>query len=239
MLLCMYMPLGSQGKNSGRTQGGLTHWDQDKMAAIFQTTFSNGFLWMKMYEFWLKFHWSLFLRVQLTISQHWFREWFGAGQVTSHYLNQCWPSSLTDIFGTRGRGVNTLALGRFEWNFVKVIFKQILVIGGWGFSCEISLRCFSQDLTNDKSRLVQVVAWCRQTISHYLNQCWPRSLTSCSFARPQSSQWVNTLRSEQNGCHVTDNIFKCSLWNENVGTSNKISLKYVTEGPINDKAALV
>ena len=29
--------------------------------------FSNTFYWMKMYEFQLKFHWSLFLRVQLTI----------------------------------------------------------------------------------------------------------------------------------------------------------------------------
>ena len=34
-----------------------------KMDAIFQTAFSNGFSWMKMYEFQLKFHWSLFLRV--------------------------------------------------------------------------------------------------------------------------------------------------------------------------------
>ena len=38
----------------------LTHWGRDKMAAIFQTTFSNGFSWMKMYEFRLTFHWSLF-----------------------------------------------------------------------------------------------------------------------------------------------------------------------------------
>ena len=37
----------------------LTHWGRDKMAAIFQTTVSNGFSWMKMYEFRLKFHWSL------------------------------------------------------------------------------------------------------------------------------------------------------------------------------------
>ena len=51
----------------------LTHWGRDKMAAVFQTTFSNAFSWMKMYEYWLKFHWSLFLRVQLTISHHWFR----------------------------------------------------------------------------------------------------------------------------------------------------------------------
>ena len=51
----------------------LTHWGWDKMDAIFQTAFSNGFPWMKMYEFGLKFHWSLFLRVQLIILQHWFR----------------------------------------------------------------------------------------------------------------------------------------------------------------------
>ena len=37
------------------------------------TTSPNTFPWMKMYEFQLKFHWSLFPRVQLTISQHWFR----------------------------------------------------------------------------------------------------------------------------------------------------------------------
>ena len=51
----------------------LTHWGWDKMAAIFQTTFSNAFFWMKMVEFWLKFHWSLFLRVKLTRFQHSFR----------------------------------------------------------------------------------------------------------------------------------------------------------------------
>ena len=42
----------------------LTHWGRDKVAAIFQTTFSNAFSWMKMYEFRLRFHGSLFQRVQ-------------------------------------------------------------------------------------------------------------------------------------------------------------------------------
>ena len=41
------------------------------MAAIVQTTFSNAFSWMKMFQLRLQFHWSLFLRVQLTIFQHW------------------------------------------------------------------------------------------------------------------------------------------------------------------------
>ena len=67
-----------------------THWGRDKMDAISQTTFSNAISWMKMFEFRLKFHWSLFLRFQLTIYQHWFRYWLGAVQATSHYLNQWW-----------------------------------------------------------------------------------------------------------------------------------------------------
>ena len=55
------------------TKTKLTHWGRDKMAAIFQKTFSNAFSWMKMYEFHLRFDWSLFLRVRLTIFHHWFR----------------------------------------------------------------------------------------------------------------------------------------------------------------------
>ena len=51
----------------------LTHWGRDKMDAISQTTFSSAFSWMKIFEFRLKFPWSLFLRVQSTIFQHWFR----------------------------------------------------------------------------------------------------------------------------------------------------------------------
>ena len=35
--------------------------------------------------------------------------------------------------------VNSLAPGKFEWNFIYVIFKWILVIDGWGISYEIAL----------------------------------------------------------------------------------------------------
>ena len=48
----------------------LTHRGRDNMAAISQTTLSNAFSYMKMSYFRLKFHWSLFVRVQLTIIQH-------------------------------------------------------------------------------------------------------------------------------------------------------------------------
>ena len=74
---------------------------RQKMDAISQTTFSNEFSWMKIFEFRLKFHWSLFLRFQLTIFQHWFRKWLGADQATSHYLNQ-WRSVYWRIYASLG-----------------------------------------------------------------------------------------------------------------------------------------
>ena len=33
------------------------------------------------------------------------------------------------------------------------------------------------DVTDYQSTLVQATAWCRQATSHYLSQCWPRSLS--------------------------------------------------------------
>ena len=51
----------------------LTHWGRNQMDAVSQTTVSNEFSGMKMYEYRLRFNWNLFLRVQWTIFQHWFR----------------------------------------------------------------------------------------------------------------------------------------------------------------------
>ena len=76
-----------------------------------------------------------------------------------------------------GQRVNSLALGEFEWNFRHAIFRKILVIDDWGISCEIVIILMSLDFTEDQSTLVQVMAWCRQATSHYMSQCWPRSLS--------------------------------------------------------------
>ena len=46
------------------------------------------------------------------------------------------------------------------------------------------LRWMPQDLTDEKSTLVQVMAWCRQATNHYLNLCWPRSLTPFGVTSP-------------------------------------------------------
>ena len=79
---------------------------------------------------------------------------------------------------------------KFGW----AIFKLNLVTGSWVISCEIPLSWISLNLTDDKSTLVQVMAWCHQATSHYLNQCWPRSMSSYGITRPQ---WVNVMREER------------------------------------------
>ena len=85
--------------------------------------------------------------------------------------------------------------GRIQLNLRKIIFKLILVTDGCDISSEIALRWTSLNLSDDKSTLVQVMAWCRQATSHYLNQCWPRYLSPYGVTR---LQWVNpTVLSHQ------------------------------------------
>ena len=40
----------------------LSHWGRDKMTTVSQTTFWNVCYWIKMYEFWLRIHWGMFLK---------------------------------------------------------------------------------------------------------------------------------------------------------------------------------
>ena len=86
--------------------------------------------------------------------------------------------------------IDSLAPGKFEWNFIYVIFIWIIVIDGWGISCEIAPIWMSLDFTDDQSTLVQVMAWCRQATSHYLSQCWPRSKSPYGVSR---LQWVKDI----------------------------------------------
>ena len=78
----IYSILRSSGIGTLRPKRNRQHFADD----IFKRIFFS----MKMFEFRLKFHLSLLLKVQLTIFQHWFRSWLGAVQATSHYLNRWW-----------------------------------------------------------------------------------------------------------------------------------------------------
>ena len=83
--------------------------------------------------------------------------------------------------------VNSLAPGRSGCDSKNGTFNLVLLIGIFRSSHDNALRWMPQDLTDDKSTLVQVMAWCCQATSHYLSQCWLSSLWPYGIAKPQ---WV-------------------------------------------------
>ena len=98
--------------------------------------------------------------------------------------------------------LNSLAPGRFKFNFRKVIFKLTWVNGSWAISHEIALRWMPLDLTDDKSTLVQVMAWCRQAASHTWANVDP------DLCRQMASLGLNELiLNERHHAATTLNIF--------------------------------
>ena len=57
-------------------------------------------------------------------------------------------------------------------------------------SYQTTLECMSEDLTRNKASLLQVMAWCLMAPGHYLNQCWPSSMTPYGITKPK---WVDSL----------------------------------------------
>ena len=82
---------------------------------------------------------------------------------------------------------NLLALGRCGNNFKSIIFESNIKNSSRGTHYKILRMWMPENLTNEKARLFQVIAWCCQAISHYLNQCWSTFLSPYSVTRPQ---WV-------------------------------------------------
>ena len=129
---------------------------------------------------------------------------------------------------TRNQWVNSFAPGKFGWNLWHIILKQILVIDDWGISCEIALIWMSLDFIDEQSTLVQVMAWLSQATSHYLSQCWPRSMLPYGVTRPQwclslwwffflllneDICWIVVSSRRMHACHeclISDNIFFAS-----------------------------
>ena len=163
----------------------LTHWGRDEMDAISQTPFSNAFSWMKMLEYRLKFQWNLFLRVQLTIFQHWFRLWLGAGQATSHYLNQWWSSLLTHICVSRPQWVN------YSWSSISPNLKcqdRPHILPSWvscGVSNEQKLK-----VTWRKAKNLGLVMNNKHQLGHGMKKSW-KSGTCCKEMLFGASQFVS------------------------------------------------
>ena len=105
-------------------------WYWDKMATILQTTFSHLRSFMEIFVSWFKFHWNLFPRDQLTVSQHCVsslnksnpisivsdNQWFSAEQIFSakHIQEQTikWKYSIHKSLLSYGDHIDGLAQER-------------------------------------------------------------------------------------------------------------------------------
>ena len=87
-------------------------------------------------------------------------------------------------------------------------------------------------LSDEKSKLVQVMAWCHQTTSHYLGQCWSRSMLPYSLTKPQwvksSQPWTRSISVSRNGLSPVApsyNLNQCRLV-VNWTFGNKLQLNF-------------
>ena len=164
----------------------------------------------------------------------------------SHYLNQCWPiikwrSSEGNFIWIAEKsnswsefencfffklfqylpGANELMKSKFQLNLF--IGIQLTIIQHWFWlwlGAEQATQHLSEPMMNHFNE------WCIYSINMHQS----------SLPGPQ---WVNTLRPRQNGCHFTDDIFKCISLNGNIIISIKISLKFVPKVPIDNNPVLV
>ena len=85
--------------------------------------------------------------------------------------------------------INSLTPGGCSCHFENIIFELISWIDALSAASKIVVRWMTQNSTDGKSTLVQVMAWCRQATSHCLSQCWPRSLSPYGVTRRQWVDW--------------------------------------------------
>ena len=71
--------------------------------------------------------------------------------------------------------ITSFSPGRCGSDFNNGIFKLSIRNCTLCTRWKIAFRWMPQNLTDDKSILVRVMAWSHQATSHYLSQCWTRS----------------------------------------------------------------
>ena len=82
-------------------------------------------------------------------------------QATSHYLGQCWASSMSPYGITRPQWVNSLAPGGFRYSLKLVYFNLISMVNILRIFYEIAIRWMPQHLTDQSTLAVrqQAITW--------------------------------------------------------------------------------
>ena len=137
---------------------------------------------------------------------------------------------------------NSLAPGNFEWNFRYVIFKQILVIDGWGISCEIALIWMLLDFTAHEKKIGHCAPWAHGDPNGH-SQPWPSRdwaviilkmpWLSCDLAvtelwprrdwavtSPSRDHWAPKPWPPWSPWAHGDHLFSHGWWSINIGSGN-------------------
>ena len=145
-------------------------------------------------------------------------------QATSHYLNQCWQSSVMPYGVTRSQIF-------WEFSIISLWWRVIGTYSAWcktEASLSYTINCMvADDLamqgTKTSAASNGIVLLCLEY--SYFSTCYV--------------DMANTLTRRQDGCHFPDDMFKCIFLTENMWISIEFSLKFLCMGPINNIATLV
>ena len=90
-----------------------------------------------------------------------------------------------------------------------MVFRLIIQsISSWSSPCEFALKGTPQNVTKEKSTLVQVMAWCRHRApSHYVRQCWHRSVSRNGVNMPQCVNHRSTAKFHEVSSAILKNVF--------------------------------
>ena len=82
-------------------------------------------------------------------------------------------------------------------------------MGDVDFECEIALKLMSQNTFDDKSTLVQAMAWCHEATSNYPSRCWPCSMslsrvtTLSTFINPHLFSFLSPSKVNKHTAAIT------------------------------------
>ena len=141
-------------------------------------------------------------------------------QAPSHYLSQCWPSSMSPYSITNAQWVNCSSSAN-TWQTINTlrprqngrhladdILKCVFFNENAWIWLKISLKFVPMVRINNIPALVQLMAWRRSGDKPLSEPMMVSLLTHICVTRPQ---WVNTLRPRQNCCLFPD-IFKSNAF---------------------------
>ena len=178
----------------------LTHWGREKWTPFSRQHFQMHYLQRKWVNFYQNFTEVLFLGVQLkyatigldnglTPTRRQAIIWTNDGKCTDAYMWRLYKMAAIPKMAFSNASSQLIYPRQIGDLFADVIFTYIFMNEKFCISIQISLKFVPKGPINNKSALVQVMAWHKQVTSRYLNQDWPSSTMHICSTRVRWVKW--------------------------------------------------